>query len=62
MKKTRLGTAALAVGVAIALSACGGGDGGTQGGGGAADTIVIDMWAGSEGDTAALEAQLDVVK
>ena len=62
MKKTRLGTAALAVGVAIALSACGGGDGGTQGGGGAADTIVIDMWAGSEDDTAALEAQLDVVK
>ncbi|MBN8205939.1 sugar ABC transporter substrate-binding protein [Microbacterium esteraromaticum] len=45
-------------GVAVALTGC------TSAGGGAADgdTIVVDMWAGSEDDTAALEAQMDVVR
>ncbi|WP_197511806.1 ABC transporter substrate-binding protein [Tessaracoccus coleopterorum] len=36
--------------------------GATGGGGDAGATIVVDMWAGSEDDTAALEAQLAVVK
>ncbi|MBN7792794.1 sugar ABC transporter substrate-binding protein [Microbacterium esteraromaticum] len=45
-------------GVAVALTGC------TSAGGGAADgdTVVVDMWAGSEDDTAALEAQMDVVR
>ena len=68
MKKIRMGAVALATGAAIALTACGGGGGTpspgatTGGGGDAGATIVVDMWAGSEDDTAALEAQMDVVK
>lgn len=54
---------ALVTGTAIALTGCGGGGGSsTEGAGGGSDTIVVDMWAGSEDDTAALEAQLAVVK
>ena len=59
MKKMRVGAVVAVAGVAVALTGC------TSGGGGGAadaDTIVVDMWAGSEDDTAALEAQMDVVR
>ncbi|MCA1306097.1 ABC transporter substrate-binding protein [Microbacterium sp. 2216-1] len=58
MKKMRVGAVVAVAGVAVALTGC------TSAGGGAADgdTIVVDMWAGSEDDTAALEAQMDVVR
>ncbi|WP_241263458.1 ABC transporter substrate-binding protein [Microbacterium esteraromaticum] len=58
MKKMRVGAVVAVAGVAVALTGC------TSAGGGAADgdTVVVDMWAGSEDDTAALEAQMDVVR
>ncbi|MGF2948255.1 ABC transporter substrate-binding protein [Microbacterium alcoholitolerans] len=60
MKKMRVGAVVAITGVAVALTGCSS----AGGGGGAADgdTIVVDMWAGSEDDTAALQAQIDVVK
>ncbi len=51
----------MATGVAVVLTGCSGSSGGGAAGSDS-DTIVIDMWAGSEDDTAALNAQLDVVK
>ena len=67
MKKIRLGAVAAVAGLAVALTGCGGGgnsptQGGTNGGGDKGEAIVVDMWAGSEDDTKALEAQMDVVK
>ena len=71
MKMHRVSAMALAAGLALTLAACGGGNtpapantagGGTTAGGGEKAKIVVDMWAGSEDDTAALNAQLDVVK
>ncbi len=64
MKNVRIGMA-LALSAGLALSACGGdsnGDGAETGDGGAKEKIVVDMWAGSEDDISALDAQIDVVK
>lgn len=66
MKNVRIGMA-LALSTGLALTACGGdsssdGDGGQSGDAGAQEKIVVDMWAGSEDDIAALDAQIDVVK
>lgn len=61
MKKMRVGAVVAIAGVAVAMTGCstsGGGSNGSADG----DTIVVDMWSGSEDDTAALEAQLDVAK
>lgn len=68
MKDARKGTLALALSAGLALTACGGGgdgDAGTStpdGSSSAGDKIVVDMWAGSEDDIDALNAQIDVVK
>ncbi|WP_232527967.1 ABC transporter substrate-binding protein [Microbacterium suaedae] len=60
MKKTHLvAVVAVTAGAATALTGC---SGPSDGAGGDGDTIVVDMWAGSEDDTAALNAQLDVVR
>ncbi|HMS35537.1 MAG TPA: hypothetical protein PKA93_00115, partial [Arachnia sp.] len=69
MKMHRVSAMALAAGLALTLAACGGGNtpapgntaGGGNTGGGEKAKIVVDMWAGSEDDTTALNAQLDVV-
>lgn len=61
MKKIRVGAVAAAAGVAVVLTGCSAG-GADSGSSSESKTIVIDMWAGSEDDTKALEAQLDVVK
>lgn len=64
MKKSRIGMA-LVLSAGLALSACGGdssGDSATSGDGGGTEKIVVDMWAGSEDDIAALDAQIAVVK
>lgn len=68
MKNVRISAMAVLTTAALALTACGGGSStpgstDTTGGGGAdGKPIVIDMWAGSEDDIAALNAQVDVVK
>ncbi|MFT3887868.1 MAG: extracellular solute-binding protein [Arachnia sp.] len=68
MKMRRVSAMALAAGLAVTLTACGGntpapGPGGnTQGTGAKGAKIVVDMWAGSEDDTKALDAQIAVVK
>ena len=61
MKKLHVGALAVAAGAAVVLTGCSAGGAGTASGSGS-DTIVIDMWAGSEDDTAALEAQVAVVE
>ena len=64
MKRSRIGMA-VALSAGLALSACGGDSTGgeaTTGDGGGSEKIVVDMWAGSEDDIAALNAQVDVVK
>ncbi|WP_227468321.1 ABC transporter substrate-binding protein [Microbacterium sp. YJN-G] len=61
MKKMRMGAVAAIAGVAVAVTGCASG-GGSNGAGGSDDTIVVDMWAGSEDDTAALEAQIAIAK
>ncbi|WP_353111606.1 sugar ABC transporter substrate-binding protein [Microbacterium sp.] len=60
MKKMRVGAVIAIAGVAVAVSGCSS----TPSSGGSAngDTIVVDMWAGSESDTAALKAQIDIAK
>lgn len=59
MKKAHLVTvSAVAAGAALVLSGCGGGGGSASGSG----AIVIDMWAGSEDDTAALQKQLEIAR
>ena len=57
MKKLRVGAVAAVAGVAVAMTGCAssGGSGGSADG----DTIVVDMWAGSESDVDALEAQIE---
>ncbi len=57
MKKMYI-AAAVAASAALVLSGCSAGD--TASGG--SDTIVVDMWAGSEDDTAALEAQVAIAQ
>jgi multiple sugar transport system substrate-binding protein len=60
MKMKRVGAVIAVAGVAVAMAGCSNGpsSGGTSDG----DTITVDMWAGSEDDTAALEAQIAVAK
>ena len=55
MKKLRVGAAIAVAGVAVAMTGCASGDAGGSADG---DTIVVDMWAGSESDVDALEAQV----
>lgn len=66
MKKAQIGTLALMVSAGLTLTACGGGnDGGGDAapdGNDASQEIVVEMWAGSEDDIDALNAQIDVVK
>lgn len=69
MKKVPLSALALLASTALTLTACGGTSGATPGStetaggaGGEAAAIVVDMWAGSEDDIAALNAQIDVAK
>lgn len=64
MKNVRIGALALLASTALALTACGGGTtpGGNETGGAAGKTITVDMWAGSEDDIAALDAQIDVAR
>ncbi|WP_336645325.1 ABC transporter substrate-binding protein [Microbacterium sp. USHLN186] len=52
--------AVIAVG-AVAMTGCASGSGNANGGADG-DAIVVDMWSGSEDDTAALEAQIEVAK
>ncbi len=64
MKNVRIGMA-LVLSAGLALSACGADskpDNTQNGDGGAKEKIVVDMWAGSEDDISALDAQIDVVK
>jgi multiple sugar transport system substrate-binding protein len=61
MKKLRVGAVAAATGVAVVLTGCASG----SGGGSSADgkpTIVVDMWAGSESDTKALQEQVAIAQ
>lgn len=60
MKKTQIGVLAAVAAATLALTGCGGGA--TSGGGSGDNSVVIDMWAGSADDTAALEAQLAIAK
>lgn len=59
MKKMRVAGVIAVAGVAVTMTGCAstGESAGSDG-----DTIVVDMWAGSEDDTAALEAQVAVAK
>ncbi len=59
MKKAHIGFMAVAAVASLALSACGGA---STGGGASENSVVIDMWSGSEDDTAALNAQLAIAK
>lgn len=61
MKKMRIGAVAAATGVAVVLTGCASGSGGGDSAGGK-PTIVVDMWAGSESDTAALEEQIAIAQ
>lgn len=54
-------TCALAASAAATLMLAGCGSGGDSGDGGD-DTIVVSMWAGSESDVEALEAQMDIAR
>lgn len=60
MKIKRVGAVIVVAGVAVAMAGCSNGP--STGGSGDGDAIVVDMWAGSADDTAALKAQIDVVK
>lgn len=61
MKKMRVGAVVAIAGVAVAVTGCAA-DTGAGGSGGSGDTIIVDMWAGSEDDTAALEAQVAIAQ
>ncbi|MGS0560564.1 ABC transporter substrate-binding protein [Microbacterium aurugineum] len=56
MKKLRVGAVVAVTGVAVAMTGCASSSG--NGGSADGDTIVVDMWAGSESDVDALEAQV----
>ncbi|WP_228479963.1 ABC transporter substrate-binding protein [Microbacterium abyssi] len=60
MKKMRVGAVAVATGVAVVLTGCASGAG--SAGEADGDTIVVDMWSGSESDTEALEAQIAIAQ
>ncbi|WP_319030913.1 extracellular solute-binding protein [Microbacterium algeriense] len=55
MKKLRVGAVVAVTGVAVAMTGCASSN---SGGSADGDTIVVDMWAGSESDVDALEAQV----
>ncbi|MFT2815888.1 ABC transporter substrate-binding protein [Leifsonia sp. A12D58] len=57
MKKIHAGAVAVAASAALLLAGCSGGAAGDS-----ADAIVIDMWAGSQDDTDALNAQLKIAQ
>lgn len=59
MKKAHIGIMAVAAAASLAMTGCGGA---STGAGASANSIVIDMWSGSEDDTAALQAQLAIAK
>ncbi|WP_222854979.1 ABC transporter substrate-binding protein [Microbacterium ureisolvens] len=61
MKKLRVGAVAAATGVAVVLTGCASGSGGESSTDGK-PTIVVDMWAGSEADTTALEKQVAIAQ
>ncbi|HTH04428.1 MAG TPA: hypothetical protein VL916_01105, partial [Ilumatobacteraceae bacterium] len=61
MKKLRVGAVAAATGVAVVLTGCASGSGG-EGSTDGKPTIVVDMWAGSEADTTALEKQVAIAQ
>lgn len=60
MKKMRIGAVAAVTGIAVAMTGCAGTEGAAGNGDG--DTIVVDMWSGSESDTEALEAQIAIAQ
>lgn len=60
MRKTQIGILAAAAAATLAFTGCGSGT--TSGGGSGDNSVVIDMWSGSEDDTAALNAQLAIAK
>lgn len=57
MKKIHVGAVAAAAAAALVMTGCS-----TGGGDASSDTIVIDMWAGSQSDTDALNAQLEIAR
>ncbi|MFK4728249.1 sugar ABC transporter substrate-binding protein [Agromyces mediolanus] len=57
MKKIHVGAVAAAAAAALVMTGCS-----TGGGDASSDTVVIDMWAGSQSDTDALNAQLDIAR
>ena len=57
MKKIHVGAAAVATAAALVMTGCA--NGGAEA---SSDTIVIDMWAGSQSDTDALNAQLEIAQ
>ncbi|MDR2998847.1 MAG: sugar ABC transporter substrate-binding protein [Microbacterium sp.] len=60
MKMKRVGAVIAVAGVAVAMAGCSNGP--STGGSADGDAIVVDMWAGSADDTAALKAQIDIAK
>ncbi|MGH3586246.1 MAG: ABC transporter substrate-binding protein [Pseudonocardia sp.] len=54
MRKNRIGVLAAAVAATLTMAACGSGE--------PDNTVVIDMWAGSQSDTDALNAQLEIAR
>ncbi|WP_129667839.1 ABC transporter substrate-binding protein [Phytoactinopolyspora endophytica] len=61
MRVTKTTVTAAAV-AALVLTACGSDDGGGDAGSGGTSTIVWDMWAGGEEDTAFLDETLEIVQ
>lgn len=57
MKKIHVGAVAAAAAAALVMTGCS-----TGGGDASFDTVVIDMWAGSQSDTDALNAQLEIAR
>lgn len=57
MKKIHVGAVAAAAAAALVMTGCS-----TGGGDASSDTVVIDMWAGSQSDTDALNAQLEIAR
>ncbi|SED97564.1 carbohydrate ABC transporter substrate-binding protein, CUT1 family [Arthrobacter alpinus] len=60
MRKSQIGILAVAAVATLAFTGCG--SGATTGGGAGDNSIVIDMWSGSEDDTTALNEQLAIAK
>lgn len=60
MKMKRVGAVIAVAGVAVAMAGCSNGP--SSGGSADGDTIVVDMWSGSESDTEALQAQIAIAQ